>query len=246
MRVTIPGERGGAVEGSWSSSPALPPPTVLGGRGRSSSGIVRPTVDTDGSVNTVDVDDVGEGVPPEKSGGASTSRIASRSPYLPETTDRAGSGGAATTLDGLELVRGAGQHGGAAVAETSGADDTRDRGEEIMADDNNEGKPAAPQFYKNEGGSGEKEAKGGKEGVSTQGETGKQASSPPVCARGPVQVSKRTKIKKGKKGSAANASGHEEAFSPRGGGGARGDLPSGVASVNSAAACNRGSGDDTK
>ena len=75
------------------------------------------------------------------------------------------------------------------------------------------------------------EAKGSRENVSTRGETGKRASSPPVCARDPAQVSKRRKLKKGEKGSAANASGQEEASPPRGGGEASGDLPSGVASA---------------
>ena len=69
------------------SSPTLPPPTVLGGSGRSKSGTVRPTVDTDGSVDRPDASHVGEGIPVQRSGGAPTSREASRPPSLPEATD---------------------------------------------------------------------------------------------------------------------------------------------------------------
>ena len=67
--------------------PRCPPPTVLGGSGRSKSGTVRPTVDTDGSVDRPDASHVGEGIPVQRSGGAPTSREASRPPSLPEATD---------------------------------------------------------------------------------------------------------------------------------------------------------------
>ena len=60
---------------------SLLPRRPLGGSGHSRSGIIR------GSVDRADVDHVGEGVAAQKSGGAPTSREASRPPSLPDTTD---------------------------------------------------------------------------------------------------------------------------------------------------------------